>query len=417
MKTRFFRTEALERLSSPERLDALLQITSPRYWLGLAAMLLLLTTATVWGYVGTLTTTVDGQAVIVRSGGVQNVVSQRGGMVLSLDANVGTRVERDRIVARVTQPLLLERLRVTRQAVAEALRERDRRLSMLGQSARLEVEALERQTANTDREIVELGAQELLVKGQVAAEERLFKEGLVTNLSVFQVQEKLIGIRMRVAALQAQLKEQKARLFTITSKAESETQGDRQRLLQVRGELSELERERELAENITTPFTGVVTELKVSEGMMVDAGQAVLSVQSEVEDLELIGYITSARAKETKVGMEVQVSPSVVKREEFGFIRGVVTHVSEYPATRASVMRNFANDSLVDAFVAAGPVTEVWVRLRRAPNDPTALMWSGLRRPNVTITSGTMCGIRIETRHQRPIELVFPSVREKLGVM
>jgi HlyD family secretion protein len=417
MRPRIFRSEALERLSSPEQLDTLLQIASPRYWLGLAAMLLLLTTATVWGYVGTVTTTVDGQAVIVRSGGVQNVVSQRAGMVVSLEANVGTRVERDRVVARVTQPLLLERLRVTRQAVAEALRERDRRLSVLGRSATLEVEALERQQSNTEREIEELATQEKLVKGQVAAEERLLAEGLVTNLSVFQAQEKLIAIRIRSSALQAQLKEQRARLFSLTSRAETETQADRVRLSQLRGELSELERERELAENITSPFTGVVTELKASEGMMVESGQAVLSVQSEVEDLELIGYVSAARAKETKVGMEVQVSPSVVKREEFGFIRGTVTHVSEYPATRASVMRNFANESLVDAFVMSGPVTEVWVRLRRDPRVASALLWSGLRRPDVTITSGTMCGIRIETRHQRPIDLVFPSVRAKLGVM
>ena len=38
MRPRIFRSEALERLSSPEQLDTLLQITSPRYWLGLTAI-------------------------------------------------------------------------------------------------------------------------------------------------------------------------------------------------------------------------------------------------------------------------------------------------------------------------------------------------------------------------------------------
>ena len=58
-----FRKVALDRLSSPEQLDKLLNVTSARAWLGLVAVALLLGAATVWGYLGSVTTKTGGQGV------------------------------------------------------------------------------------------------------------------------------------------------------------------------------------------------------------------------------------------------------------------------------------------------------------------------------------------------------------------
>jgi HlyD family secretion protein len=63
--TRLFRKVALDRISSPEQLDQLLQVTAPRNWLALIAVICLLGVAISWAFTGQLLTTVSGQGVLV----------------------------------------------------------------------------------------------------------------------------------------------------------------------------------------------------------------------------------------------------------------------------------------------------------------------------------------------------------------
>ena len=65
-KQSLFRKEALERMSSPERLDQLIQIVSPHDWLLLGTMLTMMMLVVAWCIWGQLPTTVTGQGVIVR---------------------------------------------------------------------------------------------------------------------------------------------------------------------------------------------------------------------------------------------------------------------------------------------------------------------------------------------------------------
>ena len=69
MKQEMFRKAALENLSTPDQLDAGMQITRPRAWISLCAILLLLFAAVVWSIVGTLPASVEGQGIIIREGG------------------------------------------------------------------------------------------------------------------------------------------------------------------------------------------------------------------------------------------------------------------------------------------------------------------------------------------------------------
>jgi hypothetical protein len=64
MPTPIFRQEALERLSSPERLDELMHVTSPRSWIALAALGGLIVAALIWSIFTTLSTTVSGSGVV-----------------------------------------------------------------------------------------------------------------------------------------------------------------------------------------------------------------------------------------------------------------------------------------------------------------------------------------------------------------
>jgi hypothetical protein len=99
-----FREVALDRLASPERLDELIEVTTPRLWLALLGAGLLLVMATGWGLYGRVPTLVRGQGILIRDGSLQSVVAPDGGQVRALLVRVGDDVARDQIVARLIQP-------------------------------------------------------------------------------------------------------------------------------------------------------------------------------------------------------------------------------------------------------------------------------------------------------------------------
>ena len=60
-----YRKAALERLSSPEELDSLMQVTTPKGWLALISLGGLILIALLWGIFGRIPTKVLGQGMIL----------------------------------------------------------------------------------------------------------------------------------------------------------------------------------------------------------------------------------------------------------------------------------------------------------------------------------------------------------------
>ena len=70
-----FRKVALERLSSPEQLDQLMQVTNPQGWLALVGLCALLAAALLWGIFGSVPTETTGEGILLRQGGVSELVA------------------------------------------------------------------------------------------------------------------------------------------------------------------------------------------------------------------------------------------------------------------------------------------------------------------------------------------------------
>ena len=93
MPRQIFRQEALNRLSSPEQLDQLLQVTSSRSWIALTAVGLLLLVGMLWGFLGTIPTTVSAQGIMMRRG-VRSLDAPQTGVVKSIKVSSGDEVEK-----------------------------------------------------------------------------------------------------------------------------------------------------------------------------------------------------------------------------------------------------------------------------------------------------------------------------------
>jgi hypothetical protein len=274
-----FRQVALERLSSPEQLDQLMQITTPKGWLALLGLAGLLLIALAWGFLGSIPTEIDGEGILLRAGGVNNVFASSEGQIRQIHVQVGDMVRAGQLVARLTP--------------------------------------------------TEPGA------------------------------------------------------------------GSR----------------------VTSPYAGRVMEIRVREGNVVGQGDPILSLEptGATEGPEAVIYIPAAEGKKIRPGMEVKVSPSTVKREEFGFILGQVISVGEFPVSQQGMLRMLGSEELVDKFSNIEAPIEIQVKLLPDPTSASGYKWSS-KAPTITIANGTLCSVQIVLERKPPISLVIPLLKETVGV-
>lgn len=200
MSQRIVRQPTSNQLSSPEQLDQLLRVTTLNGWIALSAISTLLIVAIVWGFAGSIATTVTGQGILLSGGRVYGVVSPIAGEVTALFVKVGDIVTEGQVVAIVTPPNSFSSDQITR---------------------------------------------------------------------------------------------------------------------------------------VTSAYNGRVIELRAERGSIVAPSDTIMSMEATDLPLEAIIYLPAADSANVRPGMDVQVLPANVAREEYGFLRGQVTSVAAFPSTLA----------------------------------------------------------------------------------
>jgi HlyD family secretion protein len=415
MNPNVFRKVSLERLSSPERLDLAWRVTRPKEWLALLGVFCLIGAATAWGFKGSLATKVMAQGVIIHRGGVVNVVAPGTGQVVRLTVRVGDTVHANDVIAEIAQPGQTERIKVTQGALDDARRERERNLRVKTDGATLQLDALARERANAEREIVEIGEQIKLVNEQIPVDDELLARGLITKQQNLLTRQKKVTLEGEIADRQARIKQYDAQKYTTENEPKESDVDMQARITDLERNLAALEQDLATTSKVVSPYTGQVLELKVYRGSAVSDGTPMVSIQPDAGNLEALVYLSAVEAKDVKPGMSAQISPGTVRREEYGFMTGNVAFVADYPATPVAMMSVLGNDPLVQSITAAGPVTEVRIDLDSAPT-PSGFKWSSRDGPPLRISGGTLCSVQIVTQHDRPITLVVPLMKKKLGV-
>ncbi|HSK80392.1 MAG TPA: NHLP bacteriocin system secretion protein [Thermoanaerobaculia bacterium] len=411
-----FRKVALERLSSPEQLDQLLQVTDPRGWLALAALGALLLASLTWGVFGSIPTEATGEGILLRRGGVSSLVAAESGQVEELLVSVGDVIEKGQVVARIRQDELLRQIQDTRDRLADVRREYQDLLRYAGEQGRLRGRDLAQERANLQQSIRAYEREVELARERIAVERDLLKDGLITK-------QTLLASEQRLNTAQDQLANARLELNGLELKGlDSAQQTDQQveaREAQIRDlEIELRERQARLTETarIVSGRAGRVLELLADRGDVVNPGTPLLNLEVVSEELQAVLFVPASAGKRVQPGMRVRVSPSTVKREEYGSMIGRVTWASEYPSTSRGMTRLLGNEALVQRLMQEGPPIQVNVTLEKDPKTPTGYRWSSSTGPSVQISSGTLATGSVVVREERPINLVVPRIREKLGV-
>jgi HlyD family secretion protein len=418
-KQSVFRKVSLDRLASPEQLDQLMQVTTPKGWAALLALSVLLLTAIVWGFVGRIPETVHGQGILVKSGGVLQVVPSAGGRVTDVAVSVGDLVSAGQIVARVAQPELTYQLNQALAKLADLRSERESALAFGRRDLALQTAALDQQRAAAEQSVAAAEESRRWLEQKLAEQEKLAKLGLITKQTLLTTREQFNAAAQRASAGRSELAQIRVRMLALVNDHDGEKDETRFRIEDAEHEVARLERELSERSEVATPYTGRVLELMTEQGDMVASGEPILSLDltgRSVKKLMAVLYVPSVEGKRVRPGMPVRIAPSTVKQEEYGMMLGRVTYVSDFPATTKGMARVLKNDQLVNVLSGRGAPYEVHADLTVAPETVSRYRWSSSDGPPLTIQSGTLATASIEVRVERPIGMVIPLLRKYTGI-
>lgn len=418
-KSNIFRKTSLQRLSSPEQLDQLIQVTNPRGWIALATLGALLLTAILWGFLGSVPTKVQGQGILIKSGGVFEVVSVGGGQVIDVAIAVGEQVSEGQVVARIAQPQLREQIQQAKANLRELQSQYNAVQRFGNQGLQLQADYLDQQRTSLEQSI--RIAEERLgwLNEKIASQEQLLQEGLITRQTLLNTRQEYHDTQEIIEQHRNQIKQVASRTLTQNNENKQELISWQFRINEAARSIEQMEEEYDLLSKVVSPYTGRVLEVMVEPGNLVREGMPVIRldlVGRAVKDLEAVVYVSSIDGKRVKPGMEVHIAPTTVKQEEFGFMVGDVTYVSDFPATSQGMMRVLKNAQLVETLSGGGAPFEVYADLRLDPGTVSGFRWSSSDGPPMDIQTGTVCRISITVEMRRPIELVIPILREWTGV-
>lgn len=422
-----FREAAVERLSTPDRLDQGLSIVGHASWVMLAALAALVVGGLIWSIVLAVPVTVRGQGILLTPGGVLDVTSESPGRVISFSIKVGDRIEAGSVVARLDQPDLRQELLNAEAERRDAVEERDQIVDFQQRRAPVLAASVAQRRRAFEDDLVLL-AQQLHWLGEAAkVDEDLAAKELTTRQKVFQTQVD-IG---KTEEEQAQAQNGIRNLEVEVSKSEIEDQRERLsselKIAAAERKIRSLQERLDRQSVVLSPYAGTVMELKVNAGEIVERNGALFSLlPSEAADaskdgvtadtrlLYAIVYVPPGDGKKVRPGMAVRIAPSTVHREEFGFIEGRVRSVAEFPSTLEGMNRTLKNRQLVQSLAKDGAPFELVVDLIPDPKTPSGYRWSSSRGPDAVINGGTLASADIDVKSVPILGLIVPPLRRLL---
>lgn len=433
MNNRIFREVSIERLSSPEQLDQMMSVTSPKAWFSLIALAAILFTAIIWSIFGSIPYKTSGEGILIKSEGVYNISHTKGGKIMDISVEAGDTVRKGDVVARIEQSELVEQI-VDLEKQLQEIRNFEintpvvstepspalTQLHELARKVREAKSAVEISRAEYNEIKVQLEKAKLSAATQEKELERLavlLEFGAIAKVEYDAAADSLEQAKLQVKALETGIQSAELNQAQLTVELLEEQLAEVKKVneIELAEQLEKLKRDLDSGTNIVAAEDGRVLEVKKRKGELIEPGMELISVEREgrtIRDLEVVLYVPAEEGKQISPGLEAQISPTIVKKEEYGFMIGRVISVSEFPATSQGMMTTLGSQDLVARLSQSSAPIEVRVELITDSSTTSGYKWSSPKGPPITIDSGTLCEGTVMIRSQRPIRLVIPKVKK-----
>ena len=416
MAAGFFRKSALEKLSTPEKLDQLIKVTSPKAWITLSVLLVALGTGIGWAVFGRVSTKLNVTGVVL-GGEVHEVVATSQGQLVKLQVKIGDKVAKDAVIATVQQPELFQQIENAKANLSERKLEMAKLVSYGSKGTLLEGELISQNRVSIRSEIDAEKKKLLFLTNQLESEVNLLEKGLIVKAQVASTKQQIDASKNTVERLKVQMAEVSNRQHDLGYSMQQKIRVQEQQIAEAERNLQFLTERHDTQSNIKSPYTGEVVEVLTDAGVMVGPGTPLFKLKNQHRGEELarltgVLYIPSQDGKKIKRDMEAFVVPSTVQPQEFGFIKGKVTYVSDFPITQQGMMTSVKNDQLAKGLLAMGPLFEVHVAFEKDNQSFSGFKWTSAKGPDIAIKEGTSCMGQITIKQENPVAIVIPAFKK-----
>lgn len=417
MSAGFFRKSALEKLSTPEKLDQLIKVTGPKAWIALATVVVALLTGIVWSFLGTVKTKIDVVGVVI-GGEVHEVVATSQGQLVALKVKIGDQVKKGDIVATIQQPDLLRQIEDAEAVVSDRKFEMGKLASYGSQGSQLQGELINQTRFSIQGEIEAEKKKLSFLNNQLESENALLSKGLITKSQVAITRQQIEASKNAIERLKGQIVETSTQQHNLGFDMQQKVTLQSQRIAEAERNLLFLRERYDNQTNIRSQYDGEVVEVLTDAGVVLGLGAPLFKLKNlkvdekQLAQLKGVLYIPSKDGKKIKKGMEALVVPSTVQPQEYGFIKGKVTYVSDFPITQQGMLNSVKNDQLAKGLLAAGPLFEVHVDFERDPKSYSGYKWTSANGPDLLIKEGTSCMGKVTIKQEPPVTIVIPAFKK-----
>lgn len=163
--------------------------------------------------------------------------------------------------------------------------------------------------------------------------------------------------------------------------------------------------------NVYSDIEGIVDEIMVPQGTMLQPGEAICTVRrnSDADEFSGVFYVPLENAKRIETGMTLQLAPNGVDTSQSGSLLATVTSVSQYPVNANGIQKKLGNEQLTQFILQSSKssVMEIKFDLVSDPENPSGYLWTSMVGNHKPITAGSFVTGFAVVERKPPIEKVF----------
>jgi len=367
-----FNQSSVETYTSPDQLDKSVKIISIRGWIILAAAIILITSALLWGFLGNMPEKMDVNGIMVNRGGVYIISSLQSGVISDISVQKNDYINQGDVIARIKA---------------------DDDVQSMNQINDLVI-SLQNYGLDSSDDLISSDLLELYNMKESIRE----LEGLIANTSEAQNQKQYLDYNKQRDIL--------INNFNLNKQY---------RINEYTKQLEIMRKNIEESREIISPVSGIVKNVEPSVGSIVQSGSIFASVllganTITVGDLQAVFYVPLQSGKKIIPGMKVNIYPSTVNPQKHGHMRGVITSVSKYAIDNVDMLKTLGDNSLVNQFMSLGPVLEIKTEIYKDQESVNGFQWSSEAGEQVNIVDNTICTAKIIIKDKKPISHIFPFI-------
>lgn len=169
--------------------------------------------------------------------------------------------------------------------------------------------------------------------------------------------------------------------------------------------------------NILATVSGTIYSTYVTNGSMVSVDYEVARINTETDKkLYAVYYMGLETGKNVKEGMEINIYPSNISKEEYGHMKGKVISVANYVTSYADMFTKLGDETLANTFNGSGAVIEVTCEINEDAGTVSGFFWSSKKGASLELVEGSLLGGSVITEKVAPIIMFIPKLKEKLSL-